>query len=314
MLYSKYTIVCSFRENGTLSSFKGSALRGAFGTALKRAVCTTNKRDCTQCILNKSCLFTKIFFSIDAENKNSPSQIKPYIIEPPKDVQQVYNKGDVFSFKLILLGTHYEMLPFLVYAFELMGGAGIGRSQERERGHTVFSIDEIIACHDEEHASIYDTQKQQLLQIPQPQSLQYAIPEESTSNSKILLTLETPLRFKADNRFANTLPFEQLCRLMMRRVSSLYACFDEQELQLDYKKLLEQAQNVCTVHTDIQWQDYDRYSSRQQQALKLGGIVGTVLYEGQLGPFATLLDLATLLHLGKQTSFGLGKVNFSEVE
>ena len=42
--------------------------------------------------------------------------------------------------------------------------------------------------------------------------------------------------------------------------------------------------------------------------MNMGGITGAVTYEGELGEFMSLLDLAAEVHLGKQTTFGLGKV------
>ena len=63
MLYSHYTIQCRFLESGTLNVFKGSALRGAFGYALKRAVCTVREKECATCILHGQCLFAKFLWN-----------------------------------------------------------------------------------------------------------------------------------------------------------------------------------------------------------------------------------------------------------
>lgn len=42
----------------------------------------------------------------------------------------------------------------------------------------------------------------------------------------------------------------------------------------------------------------------------MGGMVGTVTYEGGLGECLPLLDFAEKAHLGKGTSFGLGKITY----
>ena len=45
----------------------------------------------------------------------------------------------------------------------------------------------------------------------------------------------------------------------------------------------------------------------------MGGIVGTVSYTGDLAEFLPLLRLCETFHLGKQTTFGLGKLTISKV-
>jgi len=45
----------------------------------------------------------------------------------------------------------------------------------------------------------------------------------------------------------------------------------------------------------------------------MGGMIGSVSYEGQLAEYLPLLRFCEQVHIGKNTSFGLGKIRISEV-
>ncbi len=40
----------------------------------------------------------------------------------------------------------------------------------------------------------------------------------------------------------------------------------------------------------------------------MGGIVGSIVYKGEIGAFMPFIQFCEKVHLGKQTSFGLGKI------
>ncbi len=48
--------------------------------------------------------------------------------------------------------------------------------------------------------------------------------------------------------------------------------------------------------------------------MKLGGVVGTMRYRGELAPFLPYLKAGELLHVGSGTSFGLGQMRLLEPE
>ena len=41
--------------------------------------------------------------------------------------------------------------------------------------------------------------------------------------------------------------------------------------------------------------------------MKMGGLIGEATYRGNITPFLPLLQAGAILHIGKGTSFGLGK-------
>ena len=45
----------------------------------------------------------------------------------------------------------------------------------------------------------------------------------------------------------------------------------------------------------------------------MGGMVGFITYEGELAEFLPLVEFCEKVHLGKQTTFGLGKFHFEQL-
>ncbi len=124
------------------------------------------------------------------------------------------------------------------------------------------------------------------------------------------LTLETPLRMKFENRLKADLPFHVLVRAMLRRISSLFNTYANGEPPLGYRGLVKRAKDIRIVDSSLDWFDWKRYSFRQDKSMLMGGMIGSVAYEGKLGEFMLLIDFCAQAHLGKQTSFGLGKIKW----
>ena len=58
---------------------------------------------------------------------------------------------------------------------------------------------------------------------------------------------------------------------------------------------------------DLGWKDWQRYSSRQDRKMSLGGVVGSIELEGLTAFHRTLLAVGQMIHAGKNATFGLGK-------
>ena len=57
-----------------------------------------------------------------------------------------------------------------------------------------------------------------------------------------------------------------------------------------------------------EWHDWERYSARQDVRMKMGGFVGKVSFEGELGEFMPFIELGEVLHVGKGDQFWVGEV------
>lgn len=72
------------------------------------------------------------------------------------------------------------------------------------------------------------------------------------------------------------------------------------------KSIITRARQVHLAEDDTRWYDWERHSHRQRRKMRLWGLIGEALYEGNLGPLAPYLAVGTCVNVGKGTSFGLG--------
>jgi len=311
MLFGKYTFRCCFESNARLPAYKGSTFRGVFGHALKSIVCALKRRTCDQCLLKTQCIYALVFETHHAIPPPKDARIAapphPFVIEPPPTGKTDFSAGDSFDFNLVLFGQINRNLPYFIYAFDRMGNIGIGKKINGRRGRFVLKA---VA---QDGRTLYSGEDQRLhvnedfprLPLKQPEKI------PNPNNSRLKITLQTPLRLKFQNRLSAELPFHLLVRAMLRRTDTLLRCYGDQTPDLDFKGLVHRAQAVRIVESQsaLQWFDWRRYSQRQDQKMLMGGMLGTVTYEGKIGEFLPLIEFCEKTHIGKQTTFGLGKID-----
>jgi hypothetical protein len=312
--FGKYTFRCVFENDAELPPYKGSSIRGVFGHSLKKIVCALKKKDCADCLLAGQCLYPTVFEMPEAarpanSTKRIPPFSHPYVIEPPPDAKTHFRKGDDLSFTLLLFGQANEHLAYFIYAFEQIGSAGIGKMVNAQRGH--FILEKVLL----NEQVVYEKTEGKILCRPDLENLSL----ESTNilsdaeTADVEIALLTPLRLKYKNSLHAELPFHILTRAMLRRISSLFEYHGEGEPALDYRGLIRRACNIETKESHIGWYDWRRYSNRQEQAMMMGGMVGKIIYQDVPGEYLPLLKFCELAHLGKATTFGLGKIKVTQM-
>lgn len=297
MKYLEARFRCRLSTPAQFSAYKGSMLRGALGASLRKGLCMTRARDCAACILAKDCLFPRLFSPLPGAEAPPP-----FCLEPDMDAKASYKAGESFEFALRLFAYGVDYLPFFIQAWRMAGENGLG--SRREPGQ--FVIEEVSS----KDQVIYTAQSDNL---SQPQSLDLPDCEEAAENAGqqgVGLRLLTPLRHKADNHFSASLEFVDLLHLILRRIRALYV-LEGRKWALareQYELLRQKAASIRIAANNLRWHDWTRYSSRQKAYMQFGGLAGEISYLGDVGPFANFLSLAAIAHIGKQTSFGLGRI------
>lgn len=313
MKYGTYKFTCLFESDAILPPYQGSTLRGIFGHALKKVVCALKKQECSDCLLAERCIFPTVFdIPAKTDETNGRKRIAqpphPYVIEPSVHAHTHYQKNDLLDFSMLLFGAACDNLPYFIYAFEQIGSNGIGKRIGGRSG--TFSLKEVQS----DGVVIYtkaDGKIRNPSDIPEIAG-EDLLAQTAAGPLDIELELVTPLRLKYQNGFKADLPFDVLTRAMLRRISSLFEYHGDGEPKLDYRGLVARAKNVAQKESHIGWYDWRRYSNRQEEAMMMGGMVGKITYKDVPGEYLPLLRFCELAHLGKQTTFGLGKIKVTQ--
>ncbi|MCZ7361405.1 MAG: CRISPR system precrRNA processing endoribonuclease RAMP protein Cas6 [Candidatus Methanoperedens sp.] len=307
MKLSKYRFIIKPQRELILPPYKGSTFRGGFGNAFRHAVCMDREKECANCALRQKCVYSYVFETPNPVKAKKTEESKdenvphPFIIEPALDEGQYYGKDDELEFHLILIGRAVDYIPYFIYAFEELGRTGIGRNKGK------YSLERVVSLDKDREILIYDGDshfRDDCLVIDSSELVREA--EELNCHTAALRFL-TPTRIKYQGKLIIDMDFGILMRNLLRRLSWLAEVHCDEKWELDWKGLIQRAAVVKTVHSDLQWRDWERYSQRQGTRMKMGGFVGEMRFEGDLAEFNPFLKIGEFLHIGKGTVYGLGK-------
>jgi hypothetical protein len=327
--YQRFMFTLQAKDLLVLPLYKGSTFRGGFGHAFRRVVCALKGKECKECLLRQRCVYAYIFethpglsgstraFAVREGGRTQATAEShvlgmdryeaiphPFILEPPLDMRRTYQPGESLSFGLVLVGRAADYLPYFVYAFDEMGKSGIGKSRGR------YSLLDVTS----EGQEVYSVRDRTLRPVVAGE-IKLAAPHESHGADVDSVTLQflTPARIVYARHLTAEITFPVLVTSLLRRlflVAHFHCGVDKPPW--DHREMIEHAQTIEIEAHDLSWWEWERYSARQGVRMKMGGVVGTVTYRGALGTFMQALKAGEILHVGKGTTFGLGKYELRE--
>lgn len=308
---SKYKLILVAKETLYLPEYKGATFRGGFGNTFKKVVCINKDKECKDCILKPKCIYSYIFETtppVDTEKLRKSKDIpKPFIIEPPISTKEKYLPEEIFALNLILIGKAIDYLPYFIFTFKELGNIGIGKGREKYELTSLKTIKKDI------EQEIYSHQDEMIKSIDLKITMEDILKEvQDYKKDELKIDFITPTRMKANNKYILIPKFYVFVRSLLSRISSLVYFHCNEELKVDFKQLLEDAKKIRIKERHTGWYDWERYSSRQDTRMQLGGILGNVTYAGNLKQFLPFIVLGKYVHVGKGTTFGLGKYEISK--
>ncbi len=294
-----------------LPEYKGSTFRGAFGNIFKNVVCIKEDRVCETCILTRNCSYHYVFETPNPGRFtwfSSPKLPHPYVLEPPLEERETFAPGERLSLNLILFGRAIELLPYFIFVFEDMGARG-GVGKYRGHGFGRFALREVRDAF-APGRTVYDGAQKVIVHPPVVQSGSVFLNDPPAPALKsVQLDFLTPTRIKHKGEFLlfrsrGQLSAPVLLQNLYRRAFLMTFSHSDSDPP-DFE--LPEFEDVLCTDAHLRWQDWERYSARQQRRHPLGGFVGQVTLVGNVAPWLPLLRIGELLHAGSASSFGLGR-------
>jgi len=228
----------------------------------------------------------------------------PFVIEPPLiNREQEYKKGQSVTFHFILISDSLKLLPYFIHTVKKIGEVGLGKYRSK------FELQKVWVDSNSEKIDIYSKNKRTL-------SLEYPVKKYSyftdmtTSSDTLKIQIITPVRMKHKGHLVRSIEFPIIVTNLLRRITS----FDQGKSKdsVEIKDMINKSKEVKKIYDITKWADYERYSFRQKSRMKLGGLIGEVHFQGSFNLFYPYLKVGEYIHLGKNTSFGLGKYLIKE--
>jgi hypothetical protein len=294
-----------------LLPFPGPTLRGVIGRALLESWCEARPLCRADCAEPARCRFYERFARERANPGAGENQPKPWVFEapPPPGLTALVSSGAV--------GPPYETHPGPPAGFDLLGrrepwvlapGAGLDVRVLLIGRHGAWA-GELASLLRNRVFDIGPGFGKLAVSREPLRAAPFSLSAEVHPARAARLELLTPLRL--DRKGAWSGPGESLVRQIVTsalvRAIKLHDCFCRNDGgRLPRMELPEYRASAGSGRLWRYW--LPRRSDHQDRAMEIGGLVGSVELEGELGPIMPLLAAAEQLHVGQGATFGLGRI------
>jgi hypothetical protein len=292
---ARYRILYATLDTVRFPDYPGSTWRGAFGHAFKAVACRYPGLPCPGCPDAAECPYPPLF-----ESLGSGDPLRPYVFEPLA-FSGYFPPGVILTLDVVLLGWLNDWLPLLEAAWQRLGERGLG---QREPARLEL-VD--VQCQSDPNAEQWVTVP--LADDGQSVALTLKPFQIPPAPARARLDLITPLKLKSRGVLIqpDALTGRELLIALARRMEACASVLDQLPLTPEPDQWFEDADTLIEGR-QLDWLDTHHYSSRQREALKLGGLTGQLWLSGPvLARSWPWLWLGQWLHLGSSTTIGLGR-------
>lgn len=287
MKFAEFKIKLSFDQRFEFHVRPLYLMRSIMGMSLHALCCSNRGTVCDECSNCAGCLYSEFFEGMrKKDDGNYVRSVHPFSLHL---VDRTGGRSiDEFTFLIKVYGNQIENIPYIFASFIRMGAIGAGKEKIKYRAEIIGS--ESLDADYRERTEQWE------------ENMAYYDPYEGDIKVKLI----TPLRFKSEGKYRFDFTAEQFMLALRRRYISVIDAFGEQSARREF---VSSAHKI--VQRDFRWNESGHWSSRQQDSMQLGGVVGSFVMHGSFSAYEMmLLDFASRFSAGKNVSFGLGNIAF----
>jgi hypothetical protein len=299
---------CRAETTLVLPPFKGASIRGALFSALRRRFCMNpDKANCEDAGLRKACPVCALLATVNEDASRGLEAARPCTVEPPTTSKTLYREGEELAFGITVFGQAAQLMPYVVLGALSIAETGMG---DRSRAAGIIRIDAIesysplIGRQEVVYRRGASTVRADTIKVTHADVL--SVSRELGGCSRVTLDIRTPMRLVVAGRLVKSLTFEVFVRRLLRRLADLSVSACGVPLAIDHQALLAAATGVHVAEDRTRWVDVPSFSSRHGRFTPIGGLLGSVTFEGELDAFVPWLLWGSITHVGKDATKGGG--------
>lgn len=295
--YVKLHFLVEYTDDCIVPKSKSSALRGGMGEMLLRANCIRNRK-CEECDFESECLVQRIMYS---KMNSRPDYMTlgdsvGYVLEC-EDYHTSFLARESMRFNLILFGKTTVYFSQLLNALYALGVEGYGKEKAR---YVIKSVQNSIG---QAILSDRDIRMEYYKVLKVSDYVDFRMKQfESASFDKVELVFKSPLSLRIQGNMLKEFSSEAFFKAVCRRIHILNYFEGNENV---YEMPAEVFPTVLSKETHMV--QIKRYSNRKQEKMAFQGMEGKVELELTGHEWLPVLLAGELIHVGKYTSFGLGR-------
>lgn len=301
--FTQMRIKLLFPETCILPMYKVSAIRGGLGQMLLAQNCI-HGGDCHECGFVSSCIVKNIMYA--------PFKIKPpsvtkdesmgYVIDCT-DTRERYKAGDSLLVRFTLFGDTISYIMPVIYALTTLGCLGLGKDRAK------FQITEIKNRYQKFILRGGTINLKNVLVETIGQYVDERMNYGSVGESPVKVNLLSPCTVKYQGKFLEEFNEHSLVVSMLQKLYH-YQLYEGNDAEKGYWNE-EEFPVICMQQ--MRKVTIPRYSTTQEKKMYLKGIQGELELAECSERMQRLLYATEILHLGKNTRFGFGKIKVSNI-